>query len=323
MDCINYLKNEQPIAYQTFLNSFKNNRVFHAYLLSGEIGTPLLDIAKFIAKSLLCLSPNPFACDKCNNCKRVDDETYGDLIIIDGKRNNIYKEDIQKIETEFSKTSLERKGIKVYIINLVENMMPDSVNALLKFLEEPSESTYAILTTENEFRVLPTILSRTQIIHLNLIDKATLIQFSAQDGVKKEDAELLCNFYNDAASIKTEAIDPDFLSSKEMVTNIFSKIDNANDLRFYIENDVCSKLNSKPAIRFFFDMLIFFFKESYVYSIEKKSIFESYIPTFNKIIKRYKDLDIKVIKLMDLRNELNFNINNDLLIMHVLNSIFE
>lgn len=41
-------------------------------------------------------------------------------------------------------------------------MTPEASNALLKFLEEPSQEIYAFLTTESEENVLPTILSRSQ-----------------------------------------------------------------------------------------------------------------------------------------------------------------
>src|SRR5574344_628550 len=197
MDYAKYLEKEQPIAYQIFLNSIKNNEFFHAYLLSGQTGTPLLEIARFLAKSILCDHPNPFCCGTCPTCHRVDEGTYLDYIEIDTKKNPVKIEDIEHIESEFSKTASEKKGIKIYIINLIENMSDLCFNCLLKFLEEPNEDTYAILTTENEFRILPTILSRVEVIHFNLIDKKELIDKSIAVGVKEDDAEVLVNFYND------------------------------------------------------------------------------------------------------------------------------
>ena len=60
-----YLEQYQPIIYKTFVNSIKTNRLSHAYLLSGDPGTPLLEIAKFLAKSILCDDPSPLACNSC------------------------------------------------------------------------------------------------------------------------------------------------------------------------------------------------------------------------------------------------------------------
>ncbi len=273
MNYVEYLEKEQTTAYKIFYNAFKNNQVFHAYLLSGQAGTPLLEISKFLAKSLICKNKNPFACNSCSDCLRIDNEIYGDLIIIDGKKEPIKKESIHRIEEEFSKTSLEKSGIKIYIINLIENMTSDSVSVLLKFLEEPTENTYAFLTTENEFRVLPTILSRTQIVHFNSIDKKILIEESLKNGVSDIDAELLSNFYNDSSSIKSESENEDYKEIKKLTLDIFSNIKNKEELRFYFENNIVKNKIIKQNIRFFF-------------------------------------------------NELNYNINIDLLLINVLDTIF-
>ena len=321
MDYTNYLKEKQPIAYKVFENALKNNRIFHAYLLSGESGTPLLEIAKFLAKSLVCLNPTPFACCKCQNCERIEKEIYGDLIIIDGKKGYIHKEDVQRINEEFSKTSLEKNGKKIYIINLVENMMADSVNALLKFLEEPSEDTYAFLTTENEFRVLPTILSRTEIVKFNLLDKKDLIEESIKIGVDPLDAELLSNFYNDSSTIKEEAKNEDYQSIKNDVLSLFEYLDDKNRLKYFFENNFCKKIKTSQSARLFIDILIFIFKESYVFSIEKETIYKNFSELFVKLNKKYAEIDAKIISLMDSRNEINYNINMNLLLMHILHSI--
>ena len=152
MKISDYLEKNQQIPYKIFKNALERNSFFHAYLLNGSIGTPLLDVAKYLAKSMICKNHNPFACDNCPTCHRIDNGHYGNLIIINGKENTIKKDDINFIIDTFSKTSSEKNSLKIYIINLIENMTVDASNALLKFLEEPPENTYAILTTENKFK---------------------------------------------------------------------------------------------------------------------------------------------------------------------------
>ena len=76
-----YLKEYQPVIYQTFLNAFQKDKLSHAYLISGSSGAPLLDVAMFFAKSLLCDNPSPLACDECITCLRVDDGNYPDFFI--------------------------------------------------------------------------------------------------------------------------------------------------------------------------------------------------------------------------------------------------
>ena len=48
------------------------------------------------------------------------------------------------------------------------------MNALLKILEEPTEGIYAIFTTKNINRILPTIISRCQVIELKPDNKEVL-----------------------------------------------------------------------------------------------------------------------------------------------------
>ena len=62
MELNEYLSNYQPIIYKTFKHALESNQLVHAYLLVGNNGVPLLNIAKYLAKSLLCDNPTPFAC---------------------------------------------------------------------------------------------------------------------------------------------------------------------------------------------------------------------------------------------------------------------
>ena len=75
-----YIKEYQPVIYQTFTNSLKKHTLSHAYLLVGNPGTPLFEVAKYLAKSILCDDPSPLACDNCITCLRIDSSNYPDFI---------------------------------------------------------------------------------------------------------------------------------------------------------------------------------------------------------------------------------------------------
>ena len=117
-----YLKERQNTVYQTFFNAINTSRLSHAYLLVGEQGTPLLESAIFLAKSLVCDEPNPLACEECLTCLRIDEGNYADLIIVDGAQKSIKKDDVHAIEERFETSAVENKGKMIYIINHVENM---------------------------------------------------------------------------------------------------------------------------------------------------------------------------------------------------------
>jgi DNA polymerase-3 subunit delta' len=321
MDYINYLKEYQKVPYQVFSNALKENLFFHAYLLSGPIGTPTLEIAKFLSKSILNGSNN-FIKEENTLSKRIDDGNYADLIILDGKKSQIKIEDIRNIEDAFSKTAIEKKGIKIYIINIVENMANNATNALLKFLEEPLPNTYAFLITENEFSVLPTIRSRCQIIHFCTIDQHDLINNSIKEDIKEDDAQILSFFYNDPSMIKEESVDEDYLFAKKSVIDFLNLLDKKDELRLYVEMNCLKNLKDKNAFRFFIDMLLAFLKESLKLKHNKPIVLTNFDKILSLILNTMPDIDDKVIKLMNYRNELNYNLNTSLLLINLIESVF-
>ena len=157
------LQKHQKVAYRILENALLRHTFAHAYLFVGESGTPKLEAAYLLIQSLLC-EREGFACEKCESCQHVVNGGYGDLIYVDGKSKSIKKQDILSIQERFSKTKLERKGKKVYLLDGVENATKEALNALLKFLEEPDSDTLAILICDHSDRLLETIVSRTQII---------------------------------------------------------------------------------------------------------------------------------------------------------------
>lgn len=159
------LKVHQPIVERILSNALKSKHSTHAYLFVGSVGSPLLETAKWSIKNQLCEHAFPYACERCDLCRRIEEESYNDLIILDGRQESIKKEAIIKLQDQFSKTALEKMGKKFYIINDVENASASALNSLLKFLEEPSgDSTYAILLTTHPERLLETIISRCQVL---------------------------------------------------------------------------------------------------------------------------------------------------------------
>ena len=108
MQVKNYLQYKQPIIYRTFVRALENNHLSHAYLISGNPGTPLFEVAKFLAKSILCDDPDPLACNNCITCLRIDDNNYPDFIVFDGSESTIKKDEVTSIETQFDKKAFEQ-----------------------------------------------------------------------------------------------------------------------------------------------------------------------------------------------------------------------
>jgi DNA polymerase-3 subunit delta' len=154
----------QPELIRLLTNAYQKNKLVHAYLFEGNEGTGLKELAEYFSMLLLCENEEKHPCYKCNSCKRVLDHTHTNLIWIEPSNDAISKDKIESLIHEFSMTSLEG-GNQISIIMDADKLNSSASNALLKFLEEPKDNHYAILITTNKNRILPTIVSRAQVLH--------------------------------------------------------------------------------------------------------------------------------------------------------------
>jgi DNA polymerase-3 subunit delta' len=148
---------------KSILNKQLESKKFsHAYLFSGPEG---------VGKKTLCLE---FAKQVLNTEKL---ENHPDFQILDLNEEEIKVESLLDfIRALAFKPFMGAK--KVAIINNAENLNPQSGNALLKTLEEPSPSTIIILIASS-LNVLPTIVSRCQKFNFNVFSADKMREFAA------------------------------------------------------------------------------------------------------------------------------------------------
>lgn len=165
----------QEHVTKTLQNSVKQNKVAHAYLLTGTRGVGKTTIARIFAKSIRCENLNEIGdpCLSCSSCLSVDDGSSLDYIEIDGASNtgvdNIREliENVQYLPTSGSK--------KVYVIDEVHMLTVNAFNALLKTLEEPPAHVVFIFATTDPQKLLGTVLSRCQRYDFKTVDLNNLI----------------------------------------------------------------------------------------------------------------------------------------------------
>ena len=316
----NYLKNRQPLVTKSFCYGLTHDQLAHAYLLTGESGTPLKETALFLAKSIICDHPSPLADEECITCQRIDREEYPDFIFLSGEEESIKKEEVGDTLTLFQKTPLERKGVMIYVIHLVENMTLEAVNSLLKFLEEPTPWTYAILTTQNEDKVLPTIVSRCERLRLILTPRNEVYEEALALGVAKEDCELLSYFYNDGSLLKEAAEKEDYQKLKLALTDALDALSTSPQFaRFIFENQVTPLLSSKASARFFFDLLTQFFRDIVAKKAGNPITLTSYATIIDAATKKLPHVETSLLSIMTLRGEIELNIRVGLILAHLVN----
>lgn len=318
-----YLKKDQPVAWKLLTNSFSLHHLTHAYLLSGELGIPLKECAFFLAKSFLCLHPDPLADEECRICQRVEHLTYNDFLFLDGSNGTIKKDDVRNVVGDFSKTPLETRHILVYVIHLVENMTTEAINSLLKFLEEPQKDTYAILTSENEARVLPTILSRCEVIRLRKIPQDQVIEEALNDGIKLEDALLISSYLNNPSSFKNETEDEAYQNAKSLFRVAAENFKKPKAEQIFIwEKDLIPFLTGKKDARLFINFLILLVREILESKNGKKPLSYSYAKIF--IGDDESGLNFtqsSLALLLKARQDLDMNIGLPLLLEHLIRSL--
>lgn len=221
------IKSSQPSVVKLLINSMKKDRLSHAYLFEGDEGTKKFETALYFAQMLLCTEEEK-PCGECHNCRRVRHLTHPNLYVVEPFKNSIRKQQIIDLQNEFSKTSVE-EGPKIYIIKELDTINISAANSLLKFLEEPHPNTYAILTTSNIHRVLPTIISRSQVVQFSSLDKSLIERDLLDEGYSDEQAKiasLVSNRLSDALSLLSDDF---FLETIELVKELYRMLTEVKD----------------------------------------------------------------------------------------------
>ena len=317
-----YLERYQPVIYKTFVNALSTKKLSHAYLLSGTVGTPLKDVAIYLAKSILCDKPNPLACDECITCMRIDENKYPDMMVFGDENTKIKKGDIEKITSTFDKTALEEKGIMIYVLHLVETMTPVAVNSLLKFLEEPGKNVYAFLTTENESKILPTIISRTQVLRFREIDRKKIIKDAENIGVFEEDAEILSGFYNDIEAIKEVAESKEYEIAKNALKEQLEALTHSSEDAVYVcQKSIIPSLKQPDLARLYIKLLTEIYKDLLNLSVNESITLKSYDIILHELLNHVSHIDKTLIVLMSSLRKLDYHVNTGLLLDHIIYSI--
>jgi len=111
--------------------------------------------------------------------------TTQDIIFIQAEENkNIKIEDIRSLKSTLANTSLSNKP-RFVIIDEVEFLNTNSVNALLKTLEEPSDNNFFILINNQQANLIETISSRSlkNNIFLSTVKSNDVINYLVNDRV--------------------------------------------------------------------------------------------------------------------------------------------
>ncbi len=154
----------QEVLVTTLTNAIKNNKLHHAYILTGIRGVGKTSTARIIAKTINCSDEESVktgqCCNKCDNCLSISNYSHQDVIEMDAASKTGVG-DIREIIESIAYSPVSAK-YKIYIIDEVHMLSNSAFNALLKTLEEPPKYVKFIFATTEIKKVPITILSRCQ-----------------------------------------------------------------------------------------------------------------------------------------------------------------
>ena len=181
----------QEILVRTLVNSISQNRIAHAYLLTGVRGVGKTTTARLIAMSLNCINRNENTCEPCSlcdSCTSIREDRSLDVIEMDAA-SKTGVDDIREI-IDNVKYKPVNSNYKIFIIDEVHMLSKNAFNALLKTLEEPPSHVKFIFATTEVKKIPITIISRCQRFDLRRIgvEKLTshLLSISKKEKIKIE-----------------------------------------------------------------------------------------------------------------------------------------
>ncbi|MCM8779471.1 MAG: DNA polymerase III subunit delta' [Candidatus Omnitrophica bacterium] len=168
--------------FNFLINSFRESRVSHAYLFLGPEGVGKAFTAKLFAQFINCENRKENPCFECISCVKIEHNNHPDVYWIKPEEGS------QGIKMEAMRTLQERiflkpyeAKFKIFVLENVDYISEEAANCLLKTLEEPPGDALLILIAEEKERIIPTIISRCQIIKFNPISRDLLERFLVEN----------------------------------------------------------------------------------------------------------------------------------------------
>ena len=254
-------------------------------LLSGKKGIGKSTLAYHIINCILSKNEdfkynlNEFIINKDNRSfKLLKNNSHPNFYLIDllNEKKNIDIGQIREMITYTNKSTFNNMA-RFILIDNIENLNKNSVNALLKIIEEPNENVFFILINNSEKYIIPTLKSRCLTFKINFTFNESMSisnQILGENIFDLVNHDLI-NYYNTPGEIINLI---NFSKDKDINLKNYTLIDILNLL---IENGFYKK--NKSVKNLLVNFIELFFLKKYRFNNTKSSLFSFYYTFINKI----------------------------------------
>lgn len=252
----------QERQWQQLLQQKDTSQLAHAYLIQGSQGLGKRLLIEKFAYSLLCLkNVSGAACGECTVCKMAVSGSLPDLLTIhpeEGSRD-IKIDQIRQLSQFISKSSHAGSG-KVVIVDRAHCLNNAAENALLKTLEEPSESTFIFLITDLPGALSATIRSRCQRLNFSINDLEKAKSWLLSNLPQTENVALMAETFANGPLQAFSVGNASRLEHRAAITNYLSQLlQSPAELRGAISS--ASKIGELASIGYLIDVSTILIKD--------------------------------------------------------------
>jgi DNA polymerase-3 subunit delta' len=311
------------MASQMLERSFKADRLAHAYLFIGPEGSGKKDTAVHFAKMILCESSGDNKpCGICSHCRRIESGNYPDLSVLEPEGQTIKIQQIREIQRSFALKAMESTR-KIYIVTKAEQMTQEAANALLKFLEEPATPVVAILLASQKQGLLPTIISRCQIIPFDRVSPAFIQQQLEAEGVPAHKARFLSHIKESLQSAREFSGHERFAEIANLVVQLTEEMNSSRGNPLFLIQEKISKPNwGADEVESFLDCLAWWYRDvlNVQMGFAERIVYENQLARIHSQadLARSENLVQKVETVLSAKKRLQSHANQQLALEHMV-----
>jgi DNA polymerase-3 subunit delta' len=168
----------------------------HAYLFAGPPGLGRRTLALRFAQALNCAQPTAPGqpCGVCRDCKQIEAMQHPDLAIVraEAEGGTLQVDQVRGVQHAFSLKPYQSK-YRVAVFLRFQEANDSAGNALLKTLEEAPAHAVLILTADSAEQLLPTIVSRCEVLRLRPVHAERVAAFLMDHGADQPQADLIAH----------------------------------------------------------------------------------------------------------------------------------